>query len=193
MGGKTGTTNDNTDGWFIGYTPQLLAGAWVGCDDPFLKIRWTWGGNEMAMPEWAYFMQKVYADKKLGIDPKAEFQKPAELDNNPIYADQNFSDIINKGEGSEFDEGNGDAGDYEGSEMLSPAESDFSKDQKDMNQDAHAEEEYKDIMKPAEEVPAVETKVPEDKNINTAVIPAKPNEEKNKKRNKKAEKTENDY
>ena len=39
MGGKTGTTNDNTDGWFIGYTPQLLAGAWVGCDDPFLKIQ----------------------------------------------------------------------------------------------------------------------------------------------------------
>ena len=73
MGGKTGTTNDNTDGWFIGYTPQLLAGAWVGCDDPFLKIRWTYGGNEMAMPEWAYFMQKVYADKKLGIDPNAQF------------------------------------------------------------------------------------------------------------------------
>jgi penicillin-binding protein 1A len=73
MGGKTGTTNDNTDGWFIGYTPQLLAGAWVGCDDPFLKIRWTYGGNEMAMPEWAYFMQKIYADKQLGIDPKAEF------------------------------------------------------------------------------------------------------------------------
>ncbi len=111
MGGKTGTTNDNTDGWFIGYTPQLLAGVWVGCDDPFLKIGWTYGGNEMAMPEWAYFMQKVYADKQLGIDPKAEFQKPAELDNNPIYADQNFSDIIQKGEGDDFDQGNGDAGD----------------------------------------------------------------------------------
>ena len=76
MGGKTGTTNDNTDGWFIGYTPQILAGAWVGCDDPFLQDRRTYGGNEMAMPEWAYFMQKVYADKSLGIDPKANFKSP---------------------------------------------------------------------------------------------------------------------
>ncbi len=108
MGGKTGTTNDNTDGWFIGYTPQLLAGAWVGCDDPFLHIRngWTAGGNDMAMPEFAYFMQKVYANKSLGIDPKAEFEKPAELNNDPIYADQNFAAIAQKGEGSDFsDEG----------------------------------------------------------------------------------------
>ncbi len=81
MGGKTGTTNDNTDGWFMGYTPQLLAGAWVGCDDPFLHLRngWTNGGNDMAMPEWAYFMQKVYADKKLGIDPKAAISKTCRI------------------------------------------------------------------------------------------------------------------
>ena len=137
MGGKTGTTNENTDGWFIGYTPQLLAGAWVGCDDPFLKIRWTYGGNEMAMPEWAYFMQKIYADKKLGIDPKAIFQKPAELDNNPIYADQNFNGLVQKGEGSDFseDQGNGNKGDYEGSELTAPVESEFKKDAfKDLNQ-----------------------------------------------------------
>ncbi len=129
MGGKTGTTNDNTDGWFIGYTPQLLAGAWVGCDDPFLHIRngWTNGGNDMAMPEFAFFMQKIYEDKKLGIDPKAEFQKPAELNNDPIYADQNFSAIVKEGEGNEFteDQGNGDAGDY--IEQNIPVESDFSK------------------------------------------------------------------
>jgi penicillin-binding protein 1A len=130
MGGKTGTTNDNTDGWYIGYTPQLLAGAWVGCDDPFLKIRWTYGGNEMAMPQYAYFMKKVYADKSLGIDPKAEFQRPAELDNNPIYADQNFSALVQRGEGSDFseDQGNGDAEDYENTQLTSPVESDFSKD-----------------------------------------------------------------
>ncbi|CAN5168748.1 transglycosylase domain-containing protein [soil metagenome] len=129
MGGKTGTTNDNTDGWFIGYTPQLLAGTWVGCDDPFLKIKWTNGGNEMAMPEWAYFMQKVYADKTLGIDPKAEFQRPADLDNNPIYADQNFNDIIQRGEGSDEpdDYGNGNADDYQDGHLLSPVESEFNK------------------------------------------------------------------
>jgi penicillin-binding protein 1A len=126
MGGKTGTTNDNTDGWFIGYTPQLLAGAWVGCDDPFLRIRQTYGGNEMAMPEFAYFMQKVYADKSLGIDPKAEFEKPAELNNDPIFADQNFAAIVQHGEGSDVseDQGNGDAGDY-GAPTDVPVESDF--------------------------------------------------------------------
>jgi len=78
IGGKTGTTNDNTDGWFIGYTPQLLAGVWVGCDDPFLKI--TGEGSQMALPEFAYFLQKVYENKSLGIDPKAEFEKPSQLD-----------------------------------------------------------------------------------------------------------------
>ena len=138
MGGKTGTTNDNTDGWFIGFTPQILAGAWVGCDDPFLHIRngWTNGGNDMAMPEWAFFMQKVYANRKLGIDPKAQFQKPAELNNDPIYADQNFAAIVQKGEGDDFteDQGNGDAGDYEGAQSNVPVESEFNKDQlKDNN------------------------------------------------------------
>jgi penicillin-binding protein 1A len=127
IGGKTGTTNDNTDGWFIGYTPQILAGAWVGCDDPFLKIRQTHGGNEMAMPEWAYFMKKVYADKSLGIDPKATFQKPAELNNNPIYADQNFAAIAKEGHGSDSAdvEGNGNADDYAPPTDV-PVESDFS-------------------------------------------------------------------
>ncbi len=132
MGGKTGTTNDNTDGWFIGYTPQLIAGAWVGCDDPFLHLRngWTNGGNDMAMPEWAYFMQKVYADKKLGIDPKAQFQKPAELNNDPIYADQNFNAIVKEGQGND-DQGNGDASDYQSNETPDvPVESDFDKNKK---------------------------------------------------------------
>lgn len=129
MGGKTGTTNDNSDGWFIGYTPQILAGAWVGCDDRFLpmKVGWGYEGNAMALPEYAYFMQKVYADKELGIDPKAEFQKPAELDNDPIYADQNFSSIVKQGEGTEFSEdvGNGNADDYTDQDI--PTESEFDK------------------------------------------------------------------
>ena len=140
MGGKTGTTQANTDGWFIGYTPQLLAGAWVGCDDEFLKIRWTNGGNEMAMPEWAYFFQKVYADRRLGIDPNAEFQRPVELENNPIYADpKTFENIVKSGEGSE--ETNGEAADYEGSELMAPVESDFNKDKfKDNNDDQKLKE-----------------------------------------------------
>lgn len=126
MGGKTGTTNDNTDGWFIGYTPQLLAGVWVGNDDPFLRIAQTQGGNQMAMPEFAYFLKKVYEDKTLGIDPKADFEKPAELRSDPIYADQNFSDIIKQGEGTQFsdDFGNNNVDDYGASKGV-PVESDF--------------------------------------------------------------------
>jgi penicillin-binding protein 1A len=186
MGAKTGTTNDNTDGWFIGYTPQILAGAWVGCDDPFLKIGWSNGGNEMAMPEWAYFMQKVYADRKLGIDPKAEFQKPAELDNNPIYADQNFANIIQNGEGSDYnDEGNGEAKDYEGSQLLAPVESEFGK-QKGTDK---ATEEYHDIMKPAEEYSEDNSG---DKK-NDKVIPPPALDEKAKRKAERKARRQNDY
>jgi penicillin-binding protein 1A len=193
MGGKTGTTNDNTDGWFIGYTPQLLAGAWVGCDDPFLKIRWTYGGNEMAMPQYAYFMQKVYADKRLGIDPKAEFQRPAELDNNPIYADQNFAALVQQGEGSDFseDQGNGDAGDYEGSELTAPVESDFSKDAfKDQNQvpgkdKGGTDEEKKEALKnEKDKIDKLKTdsaKLPEKKDPKAVMPPAVKPDDKNKK------------
>lgn len=130
IGAKTGTTNDNTDGWFMGYTPQLLAGAWVGNDDPFLHLPkyGTGGGSDMAMPEWAYFMQKVYADKSLGIDPRATFQKPVELNNNPIYADQNFAALSQEGHGidSADVQGNGDANDYAAPTDI-PVESDFTK------------------------------------------------------------------
>ncbi|HET9057633.1 MAG TPA: transglycosylase domain-containing protein [Chitinophagaceae bacterium] len=93
LGCKTGTTNDNQDCWFMGYTPQLLAGTWVGCDDPFLKM--TGDGARVAMPAWAYFFDKVYNDKTLGIDPTAKFVKPASLDNPVIldYFDGKFSDI----------------------------------------------------------------------------------------------------
>ena len=82
----------------------------------------------MAMPEWAFFMKKVYADKSLGIDPKATFQKPAELNNNPIFADQNFAAIAKEGQGSDSSDvqGNGDAEDYAPSSDV-PVESDFSK------------------------------------------------------------------
>ncbi|MBK9486582.1 MAG: transglycosylase domain-containing protein [Chitinophagaceae bacterium] len=73
--GKTGTTNNNADGWFIGYTPELLAGTWVGCDDPFIQIySGTAGGAEMSAPGWGIFMSKVYADKKLGYGKITKFE-----------------------------------------------------------------------------------------------------------------------
>jgi len=187
MGGKTGTTNDNTDLWFIGYTPQLLAGTWVGCDDPFLRVRWTYGGNEMAMPAWAYFMQKVYADKKLGIDPNAQFVKPADLDNNPIYADQNFANIVQRGEGSDFeDQGNGNESDYNTNDELAPVESEF-KDLNVQQNNTPAKKDSsitKDDKKPAPK--------PEEKKDAKAVMPPPPKSEDKGKKTGGPAKT-NDY
>ncbi|HMO60547.1 MAG TPA: transglycosylase domain-containing protein [Ferruginibacter sp.] len=112
--GKTGTTNGNTDGWFIGYTPELIAGTWVGCDDPFIRIySGTSGGNEMALPKWGFFMKKVYADKSLPYGVVTKFEEPAEFMNDPIYADVNFENLVNKGdEVDKGDMGNGNASDF---------------------------------------------------------------------------------
>jgi penicillin-binding protein 1A len=111
--GKTGTTNGNTDGWFIGYTPELLAGTWVGCDDPFIPIYTSnAGGSEMAAPKWGLFMSRVYADKKIVLARQKDFDEPAEMLNNPIYADVNFEEIIKKGDVLIEENGNGDANDF---------------------------------------------------------------------------------
>jgi penicillin-binding protein 1A len=88
MGGKTGTTNDNADAWFMGYIPQLLAGTWIGCDDRFIRIESGLGyGGQAARPIWEAFFKKIYADKTLGIDKAATFVKPADLNNELINAD----------------------------------------------------------------------------------------------------------
>ena len=50
VAGKTGTTNDNSDAWFMGYTPQLLCGVWVGCDDRFIRFQSTAIGQEQPLP-----------------------------------------------------------------------------------------------------------------------------------------------
>ena len=111
--GKTGTTNGNTDGWFIGYTPELLAGTWVGCEDPFIPIYSSnSGGAEMAAPKWGLFMSNVYADRRLGYNKDTAFEKPAELKNNPIYADLNFANIAQSGDSLNEDIDNGGADDF---------------------------------------------------------------------------------
>lgn len=79
IAGKTGTTQGNTDAWFMGYTPQILAGAWVGCDDQFIHIEDNLNGQgaRAAMPIWAYFYEKVSHDPNImGIDPSVTFMKP---------------------------------------------------------------------------------------------------------------------
>ena len=86
MGAKTGTTNNNSDGWFIGFTPQLVTGCWVGGEDRDIHFdTMNMGqGATMALPIWAIFMKKVYADSSLGIDPLAKFDIPE--DYNPCKA-----------------------------------------------------------------------------------------------------------
>jgi penicillin-binding protein 1A len=75
IAGKTGTTNNNSDGWFIGMVPNLCAGAWVGCEDRSARF-WSTGqgqGAEQALPIWGKFMKKCYNDKTLKIS-KEEFK-----------------------------------------------------------------------------------------------------------------------
>lgn len=78
IGGKTGTTQDNSDGWFIGITPQLVTGIWTGCEDRdihFLSTRLGEGSNS-ALPIFALYMQKVYANAALGIKKNVDFAPP---------------------------------------------------------------------------------------------------------------------
>ncbi|MCX6324367.1 MAG: transglycosylase domain-containing protein [Sphingobacteriales bacterium] len=115
--GKTGTTNGNTDGWFIGYTPELLAGTWVGCEDPFIPIYSNnTGGAEMAAPKWGIFMSKLYADPKLGYGKIKDFEQPAELKNNPIYADAAFEAIVTSGDSLDQNVGNSSADEFIGND-----------------------------------------------------------------------------
>lgn len=81
MGGKTGTTNDNSDGWFVGYTPRLAFGAWVGGDERdvhFSSMAYAQGASA-ALPVVALFLQKVYADKSLGYTQDENFELPKEI------------------------------------------------------------------------------------------------------------------
>ena len=80
--GKTGTTNDNSDGWFIGYVPRLTAGVWVGCEDrqAHFESGAMGQGASAALPIWGIFMQKVMADKSIGIVNGEAFVAPAGWD-----------------------------------------------------------------------------------------------------------------
>ena len=78
VAGKTGTTNDNSDGWFIGYTPQITAGVWCGAEDRMVhfEAKELGQGSNTALPIWGLFMQKCYADSTLGIRRDAVFTSP---------------------------------------------------------------------------------------------------------------------
>lgn len=80
IAGKTGTTQNHSDGWFIGVTPKLTAGVWTGADLRSIHFKTIASGQgaNMALPIWGYFYQKVLADESLGINEEdMEFKKPA--------------------------------------------------------------------------------------------------------------------
>ena len=99
VAGKTGTTNKNTDAWFIGFTPDLLAGVWVGCDDPLLHFLYTSSGQggRAAMPVFGMFMQKAYGDPKLALNKSAKFFRPSDSTLVKDLCEESGQSIINDG------------------------------------------------------------------------------------------------
>lgn len=84
VGGKTGTTQNHSDGWFMGITPDLIAGSWVGCEDRFVRFRNIRDGQgaSTALPIWAGFFKGLYENDslytELGFDPSRKFEEPKE-------------------------------------------------------------------------------------------------------------------
>lgn len=97
---KTGTTNRNSDAWFMGVTPDLVSGCWVGGEDRDIHFdSMTYGqGASMALPIWAYFMKKVYRDSSLGYSEDAKFDIPEDYNpcyhNNPYTNETGIEDVF---------------------------------------------------------------------------------------------------
>ena len=102
IAGKTGTTNDQSDGWFIGYTPTLTAGVWVGAEDRQVHFESLslGGGSNMALPIWGLFMKKVRSDGTLGVDETDRFIAPAGISLN-LDCDGSDADAAVKAENEE--------------------------------------------------------------------------------------------
>jgi penicillin-binding protein 1A len=112
MGGKTGTTNDNSDFWFMGFTPQLMAGVWVGCDDRFIHLEDKQNdGGHVARPIWEYFFQKVLEDNALGLDRQARFAVPDSVNRAFLYDHGNVESAPLPG-AQGTDQGNGNANEF---------------------------------------------------------------------------------
>ena len=82
IGGKTGTTNFNSDGWFMSFTPDLVSGVWVGGEERYIHFNSMAHGQgaSMALPIYGRFMSKVYADKSLPYSQQTRFEFPSDLD-----------------------------------------------------------------------------------------------------------------
>jgi penicillin-binding protein 1A len=105
IAGKTGTTQNQSDGWFMGMVPNLVTGVWVGGEDPPIHFRTiTYGqGATMALPIWALYMKRNYADPELGIS-KEEFPVPEELSINVDCINNMQKDTIDDGLEDDLDD-----------------------------------------------------------------------------------------
>ena len=101
IAGKTGTTNNNSDAWFMGITPTLVTGVWVGGDDRDIHFdSMAMGqGATMALPVFALYMQQVFKDKQLGYNEDAVFDLPVGY--NPCVIDESG---ISDTEGEDIEE-----------------------------------------------------------------------------------------
>jgi penicillin-binding protein 1A len=107
MGGKTGTTQDQSDGWYMGISPNLCVGVWVGCDDRFLRFRtMTYGqGAKMARPIYQKLLRKIEGDPQLKFEIIDDFTKPDPFDvelNCGAYSVPDASFLGNNGEDAEW-------------------------------------------------------------------------------------------
>jgi penicillin-binding protein 1A len=149
MGGKTGTTQNNTDAWFIGYTPQLLAGVWIGCDDNFIRLDSKLGeGGRSARPIWEYFYAKTAADKDVGLNRKAHFVQPENM-KGEIMTDYYMNIIDPTTPGAEGDnQGNGNANQYlDTSSPHVPVDSKLSPDEQKILDEANGNKKKADAIK----------------------------------------------
>jgi penicillin-binding protein 1A len=107
MAGKTGTTQNNTDGWFMGLTPDLVTGVWVGAQDPSVRFSTTslGQGANTALPIYGYYIKKVYGDESIDISQE-DFEKPESLKGTPSMDCEEYyetSKSVNFGDDSDED------------------------------------------------------------------------------------------
>lgn len=105
IAGKTGTTQMQSDGWFMGITPDLVTGVWTGCEDRaahFLSLRLGMGTN-MALPIWGYYMNDVYGNPKINIS-KGEFDVPISLKNEEFNCTKRKSNSMDVSDVIDFDD-----------------------------------------------------------------------------------------
>ena len=104
IGGKTGTTNNNSDAWFMGITPKLVSGCWVGGEDRDIHFdTMVYGqGAAMALPIFALYIKKVYADPTLDYTQNDQFDYPSDFDPCNVVDEEAMEPVI---EGEEIVEG----------------------------------------------------------------------------------------